>query len=117
MVAPIDATAALEADGETLTLRMNFRTIALAEDLRADAVAGFGVRAPTASGMAALVWAFAQPDQPRLTQDEAMALVFRHGEAVGGALRELFGKAAAKPEKPSTEGNVPPAPPRKPRTK
>ena len=91
MIAPIDARASFEAEGETLTLQMNFRTIALAEDAKPDVVNSFSRGGkPTLSGVAALIWAFAQPAHPELSQDQALALVMRHGEAAGAALAEVF---------------------------
>jgi hypothetical protein len=95
MVAPIDSRADLVAGEETFTLAMNFRTIALAEDLRPDALTGFGTK-PTLSGMAALVWAFARPAHPKLTHDEALALVFDHAEAVGETLRMVITRGQMK---------------------
>lgn len=95
MVAPIDSRADLVAGDETFTLAMNFRTIALAEDTRPDALTGFGTT-PTISGMAALVWAFAQPAHPTMTKDQALALVFEHSEAVGSTLREVITRGSAK---------------------
>lgn len=99
MVAPIDATATLDVDGEPITLAMNFRTIALAEDAREDVVTGFGEGRTNVSSLALLVWAFARPAHPELTHDQALTLVFQHGSAVGAALRTVFEKASAKPAK------------------
>ncbi len=96
MVAPIDAKASFEAEGETFELAMNFRTIALAEDAKADVVTSFGSGKPTVSGMSILIWAFAQPAHPDLTTEDAFALAIRHGEAVGGALGKVFAAASAK---------------------
>ncbi len=103
MVAPIDATASFKAGDETFTLAMNWRTIALAEDMRSDAVTAFGQGKPTVSGLAALLWGFAQPAHPKLSIDQCLALAFQHGEAVGKALGEVFGKASPK-AKPAKAG-------------
>ena len=101
MVAPIDASASFEADGESFTLRMNFRTIALAEAEQPTALMNFGQGRPTVSGMALLIWAFAQPAHEDLTKDQALALAIRHGDAVGKALREVItgSSAVAEPGK------------------
>ncbi|MDE0878926.1 MAG: hypothetical protein OSB00_09755 [Sphingomonas bacterium] len=96
MVAPIDAKATLDVDGETFTLTMNFRTIALAEDRRSDVVTSFGQGKPTVSGMALLIWAFARPAHPELTEDEALALALHYGDVTGAALGDLFERASAK---------------------
>lgn len=101
MVAPIDATAQLVAGDETFTLAMNYRTIALAEEAQPDVVTAFGSGKPKLSGLAALVWAFAQPAHPTLTLDQALALVFQHGEAAGTAVAACFRlatKGAAAPD-------------------
>lgn len=112
MVAPIDARATLEAEDETITLVMNWRTIALAEEVRADAVTAFGGGRSTLSGMALLVWAFAQPEPgaagaAALTRDEALALCMRHGEATGKALARVFklGAAAEDDDDADAAGN------------
>lgn len=99
MVAPLDAQATLDVDGETITLAMNFRTIALAEEVKEDVVTGFGEGRTNVSSLALLVWAFAQPAHPTLSQDQALTLVFQHGSAVGAALRTVFERASAKPDK------------------
>ncbi len=108
MVAPIDTTASFDADGETFTLTMNYRTIALAEGLKADAITGFGTQ-PTVSGMAAAIWGFARPAHPKLTHDEALALAVRHGAAAGEALRQVIAAGSAPPEAQGDGAARPPA--------
>lgn len=108
MVAPIDARATLIAGEESIELAMNFRTIALAEDTQADVVTSFGAGKPKLSGMAALVWAFAQPARPDLSLDQALALVMQHGTAVGAALGECFKLATKGAEAPAGSGSRPP---------
>jgi hypothetical protein len=93
MVAPLDSRATLVAGDEKIDLVMNFRTIALAETERPDAIAGGG---GTLSGMAVLVWAFAQPAHPDLTLDQAAALCLEHGPAVGAALAQVIARGGAK---------------------
>lgn len=95
MVAPIDARAPLEADGETLTLTMNMRTLALA---KAAGVNFFRMKATDELDpfdMAAIVRAFAAPAHPKLSEDEAFAIVVRHADAVGEALKSLSEHFAA----------------------
>nr|AGU09812.1 hypothetical protein [uncultured organism] len=107
MVAPMDATATLDAGGEQITLAMNFRTIAIAEDAKEDVVTGFGEGRTNVSSLALLVWAFAQPAHPALSHDQALTLVFQHGAAVGTALRTVFQKASA----PAVKGDSAAHPP------
>lgn len=104
MVAPIDAVTTLTAGGQTLKLQLNWRTIALAEDQRADAVTSFGGGKPNLSGLAAILWAFAQPAQPDFTMDDAFALVMRHGKDVGEAVSACFA-AASKEAEPEGDGS------------
>jgi hypothetical protein len=108
MVAPIDARSTLVVDDETIELAMNYRTIALAEDTQVDVVTSFGAGKPKLSGMATLVWAFAQPAHPELTLDQALGLVVRSGAAVGVALGECFKLATKGAEAPGDAGSRPP---------
>ena len=101
MVAPLDSRATLVAGDETFDLAMNFRTIALAEAEVPGAISGMG-KAPTLSGMAALVWAFAQPAHPELTLDEAAALCLEYGEVVGAALKTVLTRGGAEAAKGGT---------------
>lgn len=93
MVAPLDSRATLVAGDETINLVMNFRTIALAELEMPNAIAGGG---GTLSGMAVLVWAFAQPAHPDLTLDQAAMLCLEHGPEVGAALAQVIARGGAK---------------------
>lgn len=110
MVAPIDAKATFDVDGEPITLVMNFRTIALAEDEAPDVVTAFGSGKPKLSGMATLVWAFARPAHPDLTLDDALAIVMRHGKAAGEALGKVFAAASAAVPKGGAGGEPAPRP-------
>ena len=106
MVAPIDARASITVDDQPLALQLNFRTIALAEEEKADAVTAFGAGKPTLSGMAALLWAFAQPARPDFTIDEAFAIMMRHGKEAGEAISECFARAT-KGAEPDGAGSPP----------
>ncbi len=109
MVAPIDAKSSFEAEGETYTLRLNFRSISLAEDEGIDVLAG---KALTATKVAVLLRCLAVQEHPDLTDDDAFAIVFGHGDKVGAAITELFAKFGGKP---SAEGKAPAARPKKAR--
>jgi hypothetical protein len=113
MVAPIDSRATLVAGEETFDLAMNFRTIALAESEKADAIRGMS-GGGTLSGMAVLVWAFAQPAHPDLTLDHALALCFDHGAAVGEALSQVIARGGAKGDGQPRPPAAPPLPETRP---
>ena len=87
MVAPIDAKATFEAEGEAFTLRLNFRTLALAAKEGVDMLAG-KERSPLE--MALVLKSLASVDHPEMTDDTALALMLRHSAAVGAALTTLF---------------------------
>lgn len=108
MVAPIDARATVTVDGESFALVMNYRTIALAEDAKPDVVTTFGSGRPTLTGMATLVWAFAQPAHPELSQDEALALVLRGSKDIGDALGQCFRLATKGADAPDDDAADPP---------
>ena len=103
MVAPIDAKASFEVEGEEITLHLNFRTLALAKKA---GVNMFGGNLDPLD-VAIAIRCLATPSHPNLTDDEAFALVVSGGEAAAGALAELFesfgasaeGNAKAKPKK------------------
>ena len=89
MVAPIDAKATLEVEGETFTLAMNMRTFALAKQ------AGFNFFAMKAGDqidpfdLATILKAFAAPAHPHMTEEEAFAIAIRNSEAVGKTIQQM----------------------------
>lgn len=89
MVAPIDAKATLEVEGETFTLAMNMRTFALAKQ------AGFNFFAMKAGDqldafdLTAILKAFATPAHPAMTEEEAFAIALRHGDALGATIQRM----------------------------
>jgi hypothetical protein len=95
MVAPFDSRASFTAGDETFELAMNFRTIALAEAEQPGAITGMS-STPTMSGMAVLVWAFAQPKHPDLSLDQALTLCVEYGAECGEALRQVIARGSAK---------------------
>ena len=111
MVAPIDAVTVIDIDGEAITLRLNFQTIAMGEQLGVDLFSGQGIEF-TLARSALLVKALSCADHPGMSEDEALAIVVRHGgdriAAVVLDLCDRFGGKADEPKK-DTEGNVPKA--------
>ncbi|MGB7406790.1 MAG: hypothetical protein WA906_13965 [Pacificimonas sp.] len=99
MVAPINATATIDADGETITLRLNFATLDAARNAGADLFAGQDLHP---MDMAKAIACFAAPAHPGFTAEEGFALVTHYGEASGEALAKLFEEFGA-----GAEGNVP----------
>lgn len=101
MVAPIDAKASFEVEGETITLRLNFRSIALSEDRGVSLFTPQGVEM-TLVKSATLLQSLAVTDHPDMSDDEALAIVVKFGlvqfgEKVGQLVLAFGGSA---------EGNV-----------
>jgi len=96
MVAPIDAKVTFEVEGEQITLRLNFRGLALAKKEGVNILSGADI---DPLGIAIAVRCFAAQDHPTMTDEEAFAIVLRGGEASATALAKLFeefgGKASA----------------------
>jgi hypothetical protein len=100
MVAPLDAKVTFEVEGEPITLRLNFRALALAKKE--------GVNLMRAQDLdpleiATAVRCLAVQDHPSMSDEEAFAVVVKGGEAAANALAELFTKFG------SAEGNAPKA--------
>ncbi len=108
MVAPIDAKASFEVGGETITLRLNFRVIALAEKHGIDLL-NEGIASLSKTQSVVLLKCLATEDHPDWTEDHALAVVIQAPDALGTALVELFteygGKASgnAKGRKPKAQ--------------
>lgn len=97
MVAPVDSKASFEVEGEKITLRLNFRSIALADAEGIDVFAGQHL---STAKLACLAHCFAVQEHPEMTEDEALAIVVRGGDATRKAILKLFedfgGKASAE---------------------
>jgi hypothetical protein len=104
MVAPLDAKVTFEVEGDPVTLRLNFRSIALAEESGIDLLGGT-LTDLSPSKSAVLVKCLAVQEHPDFTEDHTMAIVARAPDALRGALIELFSKYASPP---SAEGNAKP---------
>jgi len=101
MVAPLDAKSTFEVDGELITLRLNFRSIALAEEHGIDLLAQDAAELkPTKA--AVLVKCLAVQEHPYFTEDHTMAIVASAPQALATALVELFSRYGGKA---SAEGN------------
>lgn len=103
MVAPINATAAIEADGEVITLKADYATFSAAKH------AGFNPfklsddmdPLDAAPGISAL----AKPHHPDFDAAKAFALLTMHSEVTMTALAELLEKAF-----PAAAGETDPKP-------
>lgn len=107
MVAPIDAKAQFEAEGETITLRFNFQAISLAEQNGIDLLnAGIAELRPLQA--VTLLKCLGAQDHPNYTEDHWLAVVTRFPDQMREALVSLFTQYGGK-------GEVGNAPKRKPR--
>lgn len=100
MVAPIDAKVSFEVEGETFTLRLNFRTLSLVE---AEAKSFLEQASEDLSVVtwARVVRSLAADDHPAMSYEEAMAIWVRGGAVVMDAVQKLFTLFGGEPE-----GNV-----------
>lgn len=94
MLAPLDAKVTFEVEGETITLRLNWRSISLAESEGIDLLSEGPVEM-SKSRAAVLVKCLAIQHHPEFTEDHTMAIAIAAPEEMGGALAELFSKYAA----------------------
>lgn len=102
MVAPIDAKVTFEVEGEPITLRLNFRSIALAEAAGINLLGGDGANlTPTRSAM--LVKCLAVQDHPEFTEDHTLAIVAKAPVELAQALVDLWGQFGGKAD---PEGNA-----------
>ena len=106
MVAPIDAKVTFEVEGETITLRLNFRSIALLEAAGLDLFSPQGVEMTLAKS-AIMCRCLAVTDHPAMTDDEALATTVKAGAAFGAAVMDLIARFGGKTDEP--EGNAPAA--------
>lgn len=86
-IAPIDSKVTVEVGGDTITLRLNFRALALAKKAGVNLLAG-GEMDPL--DIAVALRCLAADAHPGMTDDEAFALVVTNGATVGKAIAELF---------------------------
>lgn len=105
MVAPVDAKAELTVEGETFTLRLNFRTLALLEQAGLDPFSpeGFSL---SASRLAMMCMCLTIQEHPELTDTDALAIVVRSKGEFAVKVRELFANFGGAPADESAEGKV-----------
>lgn len=89
MVAPIDAKATFEVEGEPITLRLNFRTLSLIE---AEAKPFLDLSGADLSAItwARVVRALAADDHPEMTYEEALAIWVKGNAEATDAVATLF---------------------------
>lgn len=97
MVAPIDAKASFEVEGETVTLRLNFRAISLAEEHGVDLM-GEGLQEMTTAKAVTIVKCLGAQDHPEWTEDHWLAIVVKAPQQMQSALVALFTKYGGKSE-------------------
>ncbi|WP_285020232.1 hypothetical protein [Novosphingobium sp. fls2-241-R2A-195] len=113
MVAPVDSKYDLKIDGETITLRLNFRSISLLEEAGLDLFSEEGV-IMTLSRSAIICRCLAISEHPDMGDDQALAIVARSGVEFGKAVIELIARFGGKPDE-DEEGNAQAAKKRAPR--
>ena len=103
MVAPIDAKVTFEVEGEPITLRLNFRAIAQAEQDGIDLL-GQGVPDLTLTKAVLLLKALGAQEQPDFTEDHWLAIVRTAPEDMRNALVKLFEEYGGKAEPGNAKG-------------
>jgi hypothetical protein len=97
VIAPIDAKVTFEVEGEPVTLRLNFRSIALAEQNGINLLA-FDGEGLTPARSATLIKCLAAQEHPDFTEDHTLAIVARAPQALAKALVDLFTTYGGKAE-------------------
>lgn len=95
MVAPIDAKASFEVEGEPISLRLNFRAIALAEANGIDLLNG-SVSEMNLTQAVVLLKCLGAQDQPEFTEDHWLAVVRAEPDKMKKALVDLFEQYGGK---------------------
>ena len=98
MLAPTDAKSEVKVGDETIVLRLNFRSIALAETHGINLLSGETPDLGETGGII-LVKCLAMEEQPYFTEDHVITMVAQNSNGVKTALIDLFrqfgGKASA----------------------
>lgn len=89
MVAPIDAKASFEVEGETVTLRFNFRAISLAEANGIDLL-NSGMQMESLTQAVTLLKCLGAQDQPDYTEDHWLSVTMKEPDKMREALISLF---------------------------
>lgn len=108
MVAPIDAKTVIDVDGESFTLRLNFRSIAMSTALGVDLFSNDGFTS-TLVNYALLCKALTINDHEGMSEEEALAIVVRYGgDKFGAVVVDLMERFGGKDDaNTSAEGNAP----------
>lgn len=101
MVAPVDAKATFVVEGEEISLRFNFRAIAMAEENGIDLMNG-AVNELSLTKAVILLKCLGAQDHPDFTEDHWLGVVRAEPEGMRDALIKLFESYGGKPE-----GNAP----------
>lgn len=95
MLAPTDAKAIVDIDGEPITLRLNFRSIALAESHGIALLSG-KVPELNETGGIILVKCLAAQEHPDFTEDHVITMLAVNPTGVKAALIEVFEQYGGK---------------------
>lgn len=90
MLAPLDAKAEIQVGGETITLRLNFRSVALADAHGIDVFADMDNL--SSAKAATLVKCLAVQEHPDFTEDHTLAISVQYPDQLRNALVTLFTK-------------------------
>lgn len=95
MLDPTDAKAEVKVGDETIVLRLNFRSIALARKHGIDLLTNQAPDLEETDGLV-LVKCLAYEEQPYFTEDHVITMVARNPEGVQKALVDLFAEYGGK---------------------
>lgn len=101
MLAPTDAKSEVKVGDETIVLRLNFRSIALAEVHGIKLLGGETPDLGESAGIV-LVKCLAMEEQPYFTEDHVITMVSQNSNGVRKALIDLFAQYGGK----AKAGNV-----------
>lgn len=101
MLAPLDAKAVVEVGDEQVVLRLNFRSIALAEKHGIKLLSGETPQLGESDGIV-LVKCLAVEEQPDFHEGHIMTMVAQNPQGVQKALIDLFAEFGSKVQ----EGNA-----------
>lgn len=103
MLAPTDAKAEVKVGDETIVLRLNFRSIALAQKYGINLLGEAPPELVEADGLV-LVKCLAHEDQPYFTEDHVVTMVAQNAEGVQKALVDLFAEYGGKAKPGNQKG-------------
>lgn len=95
MLDPTDAKAEVKVGGETIVLRLNFRSIALAQKHGINLLTDKAPELEESDGLV-LVKCLAYEEQPYFTEDHVITMISQNAAGVQKALIELFAEYGGK---------------------